>query len=304
MHSLLLVTYHEVRTLTRERTVLVLFGVFLLLAAASSYIGWQTVHTTSAIYEATVSYTAVHAGQVLPPNPVAQIPTISSYRNLPIYIFLIGSLFAIVIGHRSFIREKKAGVLPLLFTRPLSQRLFVTAKLLGLFLALAIILSFTFGVSWFGTQLLSAQPLDATGTIRLAIFFALSLCYLFFFSVLGLFFAITNKQESVALFTPISLWILLNFALPELATGQTPTALLNPVTLGHTLVESGFFATTQRYLEPISLSTHYTIAASAILSADQVTPYHILVVGVVAVVSAALCILLTRHTHLGMSTHE
>ena len=48
-----------------------------------------------------------------------------------IYVILIGGLLAISTGYAAGMRERKAGVLKLLFSRPISKEDFLLGKLLG-----------------------------------------------------------------------------------------------------------------------------------------------------------------------------
>jgi hypothetical protein len=56
--------------------------------------------------------------------------------------------------------------------------------------------------------------------------------------------------------------------LPELATGLTPTALLNPVTILQLPAGEGFFVTAQHVLFPISLGWHYTNISGELLGSS------------------------------------
>ena len=102
--------------------------------------------------------------------------------------------------------------------------------------------------------------------MRLFLFYALSLCYLLFFAFLGLLFAIKTKSESLALFIPVCIWVGISFVLPELVSGYTPTALLNPVTMDQTAPAGTFFDLMQQYLGPISIGWHYTLFSSQLLN--------------------------------------
>ena len=86
-----------------------------------------------------------------------------------------------------------------------------------------------------------------------------------FFALCGLFFSIITKSESLALFIPICIWVGITFVLPELATGLTPTALLNPVTMLQLPILEGFFYLSQQILFPFSLGWHYTIMSGELL---------------------------------------
>ena len=265
---------HEMRTLARERTFLLLLGLFFAMTFFSVYIGWATRATTFAIYDSTAAL--LHSSGVanVRPNPLIGVSPLAVFDNMIVYILLVGALLAIVIGHRSFMRERRSGVIPLVFVRPLSKGEYLAGKLLGIALALAVIMLLTFIVSAVSALLIPALHLSTTELIRLGGFYALSFLYLSFFAIAGLLAAILLSSESIALFAPIMLWIGLVFILPELSTGQNPVALLNPITLSQaTPSPAPFFVLMRAVLAPFSVGQYYTGGALAILKVNSGIPF-------------------------------
>lgn len=265
-HPLLVIARHELRTLAREKTFVLLLGIFLAMTFFSVFIGWFTRTTTANIYTATVAY-LTHSGVAhIPASPLAGISSLAVFDNMIIYIMLIGALLAIVIGHRSFIRERKSGVLPLVFSRPVDATAYVAAKMAGIGVALALVLICAFVVSAVSALLVPALHLSASEFGGLLGFYLVSFLYLALFASVGFFFAIRTKNESTALFLPIMVWVIAVFILPELTTGQNPVALLNPVTLAHALPDQGaFFAWMHALLSPFSVAQFYTQSALSML---------------------------------------
>jgi ABC-type transport system involved in multi-copper enzyme maturation permease subunit len=138
----------------------------------------------------------------------------------------------------------------------------------GILIALAAIVTSTFLVSVFSVIFIPALHFSGPEFIRLGGFYAVSFLYLAFFALLGLVCAIRFTSESVALFTPIMVWIALMFIFPELATGQNPVALLNPITLSQAAAPQGaFFSLMHTVLWPFSAGQHYTASAMMFLEA-------------------------------------
>ncbi len=266
MSSILTIAMQEVKVLFRERVFFLLLSIFIIMTLASSFIGLIATATTTSIYNASVGFLQHNGVNNIPSNPLNALPALTNFRNVIVYIFLIGSLLAIVIGHRSFIRERKSGVLPLLLTRPISPKTLFMGKILGICMALFSIIGITFVISVISSLLLPFQHLVFDDILRLFIFYVLSFFYLLFFTFLGLLFAIRTKSESLALFIPVCIWVGISFVLPELVSGQTPTALLNPVTMDQTAPAGTFFALMSQYLGPISLGWHYTSFSSQLLN--------------------------------------
>ena len=260
---------NEWRALLREKTFLLLLGIFLTMTFFSVYIGWSTRSTTNAIYHASVAYLATQSVTNVIPNPLDGVSPLLVFDNMLIYILLIGALLAVVIGHRSFIRERASGVLPLTFVRPVSKVRYAFAKLLGIFLALAGVVFATYIVSALSALLIPALHLSGSEFLYLLGFYIVSFLYLGIFAALGLLFAITSRNESTALFIPILLWVAVVFIVPELTTGQNPVALLNPITLANAFPDQGnFFSLMRTIFGPISIGQFYTRSALDLLRSN------------------------------------
>ena len=268
MHTIRIIAGAEILALFRERTMYSITAVFLVMAAAASFIGWSTFTTAEAIYKASVIYLHTNGVSTVPDNPLRTVPSLASFDNLIIYIALIGALLAIIIGHRSIMRERRSGIMQVLFTRPISKSIFIVGKVAGLGLVLLVITSTTAFISITTSFLLPLQHLTVSDIGHLVAFFALSFLYMLLFALIGLLFAIIAKSESLALFVPICIWVGVTFVLPELATGLTPTALLNPVTLLQLPPSVGFFQVAERILFPISLAWHYTTMSGELLGSS------------------------------------
>lgn len=268
MRSLLVIVSGEIRALFRERILYSITGVFFLMTAVSSFIGWSTFTTAEAVYRAALTFIRLQGVTAVPENPLRSVPALASFDNLIVYILLIGALLAIIIGHRSFMRERKSGVLQILFSRPVPKRSFVLGKILGLSLTLLSIMSLTAVISITSSFFLPLQSITIGDIGHVLMFFLFSFSYMLFFALCGFFSAIVSKSESLALFMPICFWVGITFVLPELATGLTPTALLNPVTLLQLPELTGFFSTAHLILFPISLGWHYTTMSGELLGSS------------------------------------
>ncbi len=299
MPTTLIIAGAEIRALFREKTMYSITGVFLFMAAMSAFIGWSTFTTTDAVYQASVVYLHANGISSIPENPLRSVPTLASFDNLIVYMLLIGALLAIIIGHRSIMRERRSGILQVLFTRPIKKGSFVFGKILGLGTVLFGIVCITAIISIASSVFLPFQHLNTGDIAHLLMFFLLSLLYMLFFALCGLFFSIVTKSESLALFIPICIWVGITFVLPELATGLTPTALLNPVTMLQLPALEGFFNTAQHVLFPVSLSWHYTIMSGELLGSSfgpnipipEVLAKHVVEIGTLIISIATLGVL-------------
>ncbi len=265
MHTIFTIALAEIRSLFREKTIYSITGVFVFMATMSSFIGWSTFTTADSVYKASVIYLHEHGTPSVPMNPLQSVPALASFTNLIVYILLIGALLAVIIGHRSMMRERRAGILQVIFSRPVTKQSMIAGKVLGIGMVLLGVTLLTALISIVSSYFLPLQHLSMGDIVHLLAFFLLSFLYMMFFAMIGLIFSIVAKSESLALFIPICIWVGITFILPEVATGLTPTALLNPVTILQLPVLEGFFQTTQSILSPISLSWHYTSISGELL---------------------------------------
>lgn len=266
-HPIFVVIRNELRTLSRGKTFVLLMSIFFVMTLFSVYIGWSTRTTTIAIYTATVAVLQVSGATHIPPNPILGVSPLMVFSNLVIYVLLVGALLSIVIGHRSFIRERKSGVIPLVFVRKVTKGQYVAGKLLGIGTALVAIIVAAFLVSATSAIFIPALHLSPSEFLRLSGLYVAAFLYLALFATLGFFFAARMKTESGALFAPIMLWVVTVFVLPELATGQNPVALLNPITLAQAApTPTAFFALLHPFIAPFSVGQLFTQSAFQFLT--------------------------------------
>lgn len=268
MKNIFIISFAEIKSLFREKIVYSITIVFILMSMASSFIGWSTFTTANSIYKSSVVFLQGQGATDIPNNPLLKVSTLASFDNLIVYISLIGALLAIIIGHRSMMRERKSGILQILFTRPITKKSLILGKVFGLSLTIFSIVGVTALISIFSSYFLPLAHLNLSDISHLIIFFLFSFFYMLFFALIGLFFAIQAKSESLALFIPVCIWVGITFVLPELATGLTPTALLNPVTLLQLPALDPFFQTTQKFIQPVSVAWHYYTISGELLGSS------------------------------------
>lgn len=273
-HPLPTLIGHELRALAREGTFAALLGIFFMVTLFSVFIGWSTRTTTNAIYSATVSVLHAAGATSVAANPLIGVSALAVFDNLLVYTLLVGALLAIVVGHRSFVRDRTSGVIPLMLSRPTGRRTYIVGKLCGAYVSLLLIIIGMFVVSAGSALFIPALHLSGGEFLSLAEFYATSYVYLAFFAALGLLFAVVMRNESLSLLVPVIIWIAVVFILPELSTGQNPVSLLNPVTLAQAPSTPGaFFLAMKSLLGPFSLGQDYTALALYFLHGTSVSAF-------------------------------
>lgn len=266
--SIRTIARHEVLALQRQKTFTLLLAIFLTMTLFSTYIGWSTRHTILAVYNETVHRMAAAGAGNIPANPFLALQPLSILKNMVIYILLIGSLLAIVVGNRAFIRDRRAGVIKVLFSRPVSRLEFVLGKTAGMFLILSAIMAASFMISLISSSLLAGRLLHGPDILRLFIFYLISLEYLMVFAMLGFLFSMTSRSESMALMSSVMVWILISFVLPQLNSALDPASLLNPTTIQAAFPQSHFFTSVREFITPFSISENYKTMGRMLLEGN------------------------------------
>lgn len=248
----------------RERTVALLGAMFIVLVLISAWLGWSATATVDGIYQqATVFLKA--AGRTVPPNPVFDMSPLFLMRNMSVYVALIGALSAIVIGNRLVCLDRKAGVLPLIGIRPLSQGDYAIGKIAALG-ALIAGLSIVAAVAATATFLvLPSIQLSLLQWAQLVGFMVVSAVYMAIFGLIGLATGAWSRSETVGLLLPVTAWLALTFILPQLTANLNPTAAINPISALAAPPDIGFFHWTAQILGPFSLADSFKFASARLL---------------------------------------
>ncbi|WP_458699684.1 ABC transporter permease [Sulfurospirillum sp. 1307] len=261
----------DIKLLFKENSFLIIFSIFMLMSALSTYIGWSTNHTIMDIYNASaIELKALN--QPVPPIPFSQ-ESLGIIKNMIIYIALIGALLSITFGHIIGINDRKAGVTRILFSNSFSKNSFLIGKSISTLsvLAIAIILSFIISI----VSLFLVGVFSFTNLINVFEFYMVSFVYLAGFAFLGIYFAIKTNSSTKAILLPLLLWIVITFALPEMSSALYPTGSLNPVLPQTNLVDSPILANMHKIVYPFSISEQYKELSSNILGFSQNMPTNI-----------------------------
>ncbi len=268
-NKIYIIAKNEFITLFKEKTFILLLIIFILMTLFSTYIGWSAKNTIINIYQETVKELSLEGAGEIPPNPFIGIPDLSILKNMIIYVFLIGSLLALVIGNNAFIRDRRSGVLRIVFSKYINKQSYIFGKIIGIFETLIIIIFITFLLSLFSAILISGHFLTAFEVLKLSGFYSVSLIYLMIFAMVGLFFAINSSSESTALLIPVIIWVLITFVMPQITSALVPTALLNPTNIQTVTPQGNFFHIIQIIVRPFSISESYKEIGGILLETNS-----------------------------------
>lgn len=290
-----LIAKNEISALVRDKTLWVLFAVFVFMTLISAFIGWSSQHTVQEVYSASAAQLRAQ-GTDIPPSPLADSTPLSLDKNMIIYTLLIGVLMAICMGHNAGMRERKASVMKIIFSRPISKLEFFTGKILGLG-AIILVTMLLAAVITTATSLL-LTGLSAQYLLNIFGFYVLSFIYLCTFAMIGFSFALVMSDETIALLIPIIIWLSFTFVIPEFTLALYPTGSLNPVMPVVSTPHEATLNAIANIVKPFSLVDHYKEAGGYFLqvsgSAWQDQLYHIGAILAWFILSLAACVLVIK----------
>ena len=252
------------RGLVRDRTVVLMAALFVVLVLISARLGWSATATVNAVYADAARFLA-DSGQPVPPNPVGEATPLALLRNLSIYVSLIGALSAIVTGFRLVAADRRAGVLPLFGSRPLDVWAYAGSRLIGLALAMAALLALAAAVSVATFLILPGIAVTAADWLRLALFFVLAWGFVMIFGLVALGATAAAQAEAAGLLIPVSLWLAVTFVLPALTGNIHPTAAINPVSALAPAPDTAFFRDMGLLFGPLSIAESFKFMAADLL---------------------------------------
>ena len=300
-NSVMIIAGQELRATRANRLAILLLGIFMGMVLLSGFIGWATHHTVTQVYDE-----ALREGTTTAPNFFANEQPLELIRNTVIYVVLIGALLAILIGVQSSLGDRKAGVIDLLFSRPVTSRQYVAGKLLGMQCLTGLILMAAGTISWGTIWLIRGQVLSLPDSLSLLEFFMLAWLFLLPFTVPGFIFGAVGQRETSALLIPILVWIFLTFMMPQLGTAEHPVAMLNPVP-AQPASQGPFFTFNRSVLQPFSITDRFKSLSAGLLhlgGADSSPVFDGLTLALIGALSCLAAIILVGRQTLRRELYE
>ena len=253
-----------IKSSLRDRTVVLLAAMFIIMVLISAYLGWSATNTVNHIYDAAVP--AMKAQGLAPAaNPVGEMPPLSLFRNMVTYIALLGGLASLVLGHQVVAVDRKSGVVPLWFSRPVTRTSLALGKIAAIAATILGLLAVAATINICTMMLLPNLAVSGAVVAGLAKFYAVSALYMLAFASLGTACATMCKTEAMALLVPVTIWLALTFIVPQLTSNIGPMAALNPLSANLEPPSGMFFTMTTSVLGPLSIAESFRYLASSAL---------------------------------------
>ncbi len=263
-----IIAENERQYLFRETTLRIALGIFVVMAIASSAISWSSQAILKDLYQQAL--TLIPRDKPVPSYPVSSSSALIILKNMIIYVVLIGSLLAIILGNIMGTRDKKAKALRVLFSKAITTPQYFWAKVTALTQVLGLIMGFAFLTSLISLVIV-AGGFQLNWLLSMLAFYALALLFMLSFGLLALAFGFAETNSTQALLKPIALWVIMIFALPELGSALYPTGSLNPILPPTKLLQSPILASIHKLVYPFSISEHYKSLSSSLIGLTNVS---------------------------------
>jgi ABC-2 type transport system permease protein len=266
--------------------------VFLVLTSISSIIGWLTVRNVTKIYNDIVSQNLTTA-----PTPFTNVPSLYYMRDSVIYVVLIGSLMAIILGAQASLRDRKSNANELIKTRNVN----LVHRILGQLSAIAFIIVLLEIVALLTSFILiwviQKTPLNIGAIFSLLGYGAVSALLMVALAAIGFTFGTISKSEESSLLYPIVGWAVITFTIPQIITSTHPVALLNPTPAIST--GTGLAQNVINGISPLAVMENFKAIANAILGIDKsllLSKVDLLSFSVFAVIGVMVSVVISSKT--------
>jgi ABC-2 type transport system permease protein len=253
---------HELLSSFRSKSPQLVVTVFLVLTSISSIIGWLTVRNVTKIYNDIVSQNLTTA-----PNPFINVPSLYYMRDSVIYVVLIGSLMAIILGAQASLRDRKSNANELIKTRNVNliHRILGQLSAVGSIIILLEIIALL--TSFISIWVIQKAPLNIGAIFSLLGYGAVSAILMMAIAAIGFTFGTISKSEESSLLYPIVGWAVVTFTIPQIITSTHPVALLNPTPAVST--GTGLAQSVINGISPLAVMENFKAIANAILGIDK-----------------------------------
>jgi ABC-2 type transport system permease protein len=252
---------NELKSSLRDRNPQIIIFIFLVLTSLSTLIGWLTVRNVGKIFTDVKALRLTKAS-----NPFASVPSLYYVRNSVIYIILVGSLMALILGVQSSLRERQSETAVLIQSRNVVPGTLYLGQITAISTILLAAELFTTAMTFISIWLIQGKSMGLSSTLSLTYFLFISWVLLCGLCAIGILFGSLAKSEESAFLNPFVSWSVIVFVIPLVVTGVRPIALLNPTpSLSQS---SGIPTWIHDLLNPFMLMEHFKAISNWLLGLD------------------------------------
>lgn len=204
----------EISDALRNRLFLLALVMLVTLSLVAIGLGATTVHTRVAEYQQQVTLLKSLGKTEIPPMPSLNPLAVS--KTFINYLAMLGALMGMILGFTTIYKERQAGSLRLILSRPVYRDQLLTGKVLGngvlmLGLTLAVGVATVIALAAIGGVTLNGDEL-----MKIALTMSMSWLYMMIFFLLAMFFALWTPDGNHALLLTVIVWLVFAFIFPQI----------------------------------------------------------------------------------------
>jgi ABC-2 type transport system permease protein len=212
--ALWVIAHKEISDAFRNRLFLISMIMLLSLSLIAIGLGSLSVRTQMTDYLQSVQILTNLGRTDFPAAP--SLNPIAISKNFINYLAMVGALLAMILGFTAINKERQAGTLRLILSRPVFRDQFLTGKVLGNATLLAALMFVVGVVTVLAIGLIGRVWLTGDQIIRLALTMGMSWLYLLTFYLLAQFFALLLPNSNNALLLTVIVWLVFAFIFPQI----------------------------------------------------------------------------------------
>lgn len=276
-HAVWVIARKEISDAFRNRLFLVAMIMLLVLSLIAIGLGSVTVGKKMAEYNQSVQILTDLGRTDIPPAP--DLNPIAVSKNFINYLAMVGALLAMILGFSSIQKERQAGTLKLILSRPVFRDQLLSGKVLGNALLMAALMAAVGVTTFLAIAVVGKVALTADQSIRLILTLVMSWLYMLTFFLLALFFSLKQRNGNQALLLTVIVWLVVAFIFPQIGDtmdldNQLPGGFF--ATLGmdkagedKALQQFKWYETVRDGVEELSPTKHYERISFALLGIKQ-----------------------------------
>lgn len=272
-HTLNVITRKEISDAFRNRLFVAALVMLVGLSLIAVSLGAVTVRQHVLEYEQSVQVLKNLGRTDIPPMPSLNPMAVS--KNFINYLAMVGALLAMILGFTSINKERQAGTLSLILSRPVYRDQLLTGKVLGNAILLALLMGAVGLVTWLALMTIGSVALTSGELIKLALTMVMSWLYLLIFFLLAMFFSLWVRQGNHALLLTVIVWLVFAFIFPQIGDtmdldNQLPGGFFASLGLDRAgeqaaLAKFKWYETARDGVEELSPTKHYERISFALL---------------------------------------
>jgi ABC-2 type transport system permease protein len=272
-HILNIIVRKEISDAFRNRLFVAALVMLVGLSLIAISLGAVTVRQHVMEYEQSVQVLKNLGRTEIPPMP--SLNPIAVSKNFINYLAMVGALLAMILGFTSINKERQAGTLNLILSRPVYRDQLLTGKVLGNAILLALLMGAVGLVTWLALMVIGGVTLTSGELIKLALTIVMSWLYLLTFFLLAMFFSLWVRRGNHALLLTVIVWLVFAFIFPQIGDtmdldNQLPGGFFASLGLDKAgeqaaLAKFKWYETVRDGVEELSPTKHYERISFALL---------------------------------------